>query len=126
MDQYGWNQRNEYQGYGYEPHKRSHGFETASLVLGILGLLGASCGVGIFLGALAMIFAHLSKGSADTLGSQGKAGFLLGITAIVATALTFVVSFVFVINQFGGIDGFMEQYQQLYDSLYGISATPVK
>lgn len=116
MDNYGWN-KNEFYGRMPGSDGRSPGFESASLILGIAALFTASCGVGIFLGSLAVIFGLLSKGGTMTLSSRAKAGIWLGVAGIVATAITYIVSFVIVIMQFGGIDGFVQQYEQLYRAL---------
>lgn len=118
MDQYGWNQNSN----NTEPVRRnqsgrSAAFETAALSLGILGLFTASCGVGIFFGALAVIFGLLSKGGADTMSPKGKAGTYIGIAAIIVTGLIFVFSFVIMIRMFGGIDGFLAQYNDLYNAM---------
>lgn len=117
MNDYGWN--------GFEPRDgnyrggsgRSHSFETAALILGIIGLFAASCGMGIFFGALAILFGCLSKGGANQVGQQGRVGIWLGIAAMIATAMTLAFSFVFLITQFGGIDGFLERYRAVYDAL---------
>ncbi len=118
MDQYGWNQNAN----NTEPPRPAHtgrsaAFETAALSFGILGLFTASCGVGMFFGALAVIFGLLSKGGADTLSPKGKAGTYIGIAAIVVTGLIFVFSFVIMIRMFGGIDGFLAQYNDLYNAM---------
>lgn len=117
MDQNNWNQTYDQTGQMRPPHRtgRSAAFETASLSLGILGLFTASCGVGIFFGALAIIFGLLSKGGADTMGPKGKAGTYIGIATIIVTGLIFVFSFVIMIRMFGGIDGFLAQYNDLYN-----------
>lgn len=96
---------------------RSHGFETAALICGITGLFAASCGVGIFLGALAILFGALSKGGTTTTGPQGKAGIVLGIAAIIATTVTLLIGLVVLLTQYGGIDGLMSQYQQFSDAM---------
>ena len=115
---YDWN---DYYG-SNEPHypggtKRSPGLETAALVLGITGLFTASCGMGIMLGALAVILGLLSKGGAETCGSKGRAGIILGVAAIIATAFSLALSFTVLMAQFGGWDGFVQQYEQLYNAL---------
>ena len=118
MDQYNWNQNSDNTTpLRPNPTGRSAAFETASLSLGILGLFTASCGVGMFFGALAIIFGLLSKGGADTLAPKGKAGTYIGIAAIIITGLIIVFSFVFMIRMFGGIDGFIAKYHNLYFAL---------
>ena len=71
----------------------------------------------MFFGALAVIFGLLSKGGADTLAPKGKAGTYIGIAAIIITGLIIVFSFVFMIRMFGGVDGFLAQYNDLYNAM---------
>lgn len=99
------------------PAKNPH-FETASLIIGIVALFSASCGMGIFLGALAVIFGFLSKGGTYTMGPKGKAGVFLGVAAIIFTAITTIIGVVTLLTQFGGIEGFIAEYNRLYDALY--------
>ncbi len=142
-----WNQNQGYSEYNeYNPNHRNSApmptrngsFENAALILGIVGLFSASCGMGIFLGALAIIFGLLSKGGTFSLGPKGKAGIFLGIAAIAFTLITTIASLVILILQLGGFENFLAQYRLLYDALqsgdindvyqilYGMSGVPVQ
>lgn len=113
-------------------------FESLSLILGIVGLFSASCGMGVFFGALAVIFGLLSRGGTHLYSAKGKAGIFLGTAAILFTAITTIIGIVTLVAQFGGIEGFLAEYSRLYDALssgdvnevysvlYGMSGVPVK
>ena len=65
-------------------NKRSAGFATASLVLGILSLVTCCCIYSALpFGALAIIFALLSRGGEMTMDSRGMTGLGLGIYRVV-------------------------------------------
>lgn len=65
----------------------------ASLVMGILSLLGCCCGyIGIGLGALGIIFALLSKRE-ESMNNQAKIGLILSIMGIVL-AVSVVIIFI--------------------------------
>ena len=51
------------------------------------------------------------------MSPKGKAGTYIGIAAIIVTALVFLFSFYMMIRMFGGIDGFLAQYNDLYNAL---------
>ena len=132
----GWNE-NGFRDQAPNPGKNVH-FESLSLILGIVGLFSASCGMGVFFGALAVIFGLLSKGGTHVCSAKGKAGIFLGIAAILFTAITTIIGVVSLLSQFGGIEGFLTEYNRLYDALssgdvnevygvlYGMSGVPVK
>lgn len=94
--------------------------------------------MGIFFGALAMIFGFLSKGGTFTTGPKGKAGIFLGAAAVLFTAITTIIGVITLLAQFGGIEGFLAEYNKLYNALssgdvndvysalYGMSGIPVQ
>ena len=102
-------------------NKRSAGFATASLVLGILSLVTCCCIYSALpFGALAIIFALLSRGGEMTMDSRGMTGLGLGISGIVLTIVIFIIMFIYTVSFYGGFDAFMqytnelaEQYMQM-------------
>ena len=113
--------------YNQYEDKRSSGFATASMVLGIVGLATGCCVyTGIICGALAMIFALLSRGGERTMSTRAKVGLGLGIAGIVCGILMFVFSLVSTILTFGSFENFMESYMDLYQQMmegYGFPQT---
>jgi hypothetical protein len=102
-------------------NKRSAGFATASLVLGILSLVTCCCIYSALpFGALAIIFALLSRGGEMTMDSRGMTGLGLGIAGLVLTIVIFIIMFIYTVSFYGGFDAFMqytnelaEQYMQM-------------
>ncbi len=102
-------------------NKRSAGFATASLVLGILSLVTCCCIYSALpFGALAIIFALLSRGGEMTMDSRGMTGLGLGIAGLVLTIVIFIIMFIYTVSFYGSFDAFMqytnelaEQYMQM-------------
>ncbi len=94
--------------------KRSNGFATAALVLGIVGIATGCCVyTGIICGALAIIFALLSRGGEMTMTTKAKLGLIFGIIGIVFGVTMLIASFVIVISQFGSFENYMNYYYEL-------------
>ena len=74
----------------YRPPEHS-GMETASVILGILGIVGsACCYVAIPLGAIGVLLALLSRGAKMHMSSRAKAGLGLSAACMLLSAfLTF-------------------------------------
>lgn len=71
----------------YTPPERPNGMETASIILGILGLVGSSCCyLAIPFGAIGIILALLSKGRNEHISSRGKTGLVLCAGSLILTA----------------------------------------
>lgn len=106
--------------YNQYEDKRSNNFATASMILGIAGLATGCCVyTSIICGALAVMFALLSRGGERTMSVRSKAGLALGITGIVCGILMIVAAFVVVIVQYGSFENYMDHYMDLYQQLMG-------
>ena len=72
----------------HQPESEPNGMATAALVLGIISVITiCCCCLGLPLGALAVLFAILSKGSSAAMLGRAKTGFGLGLAACIITAL---------------------------------------
>ena len=83
MDMYG----SSYQPNPNQPYRsrRSARMEAASLILGSIALLSCTClYLAVPCGALAVIFATLSRGGMMSYTSKAQIGMILGIMALVA------------------------------------------
>lgn len=97
-------------------NKRAQGMAIASLVMGILSLLTCCCIYSALpFGALGIIFALLSRGGEQKLDTKGIVGLVLGIAGLLCAILVFVLMFVYTINFYGGLDGFMQYYNELME-----------
>lgn len=97
-------------------NKRSDNMALASFILGIIAIVTSGCIYpGIICGALGMILALLSRGGEMTLTSKATAGLALSSIGLILTLLIFAAAFLFVLNRFGGLDAFMQEYMNYYN-----------
>lgn len=102
--------------YNIYEDKRSNGFTMASIILGIIGIATGCCVyTSIICGALAIIFALLSRGGEMTMSDRARTGLILGIIGIVIGILILVWAFVTLIAEFGSLAGYMEYYYKLME-----------
>ena len=94
--------------------KRSHAFETAALVLAVISIATCTCiYFSIPSGALAVIFALLSKGGESSLNSKSKLAFWLGIAGIAITIIIYTFSIITLLREYGSIEGILNAYSQM-------------
>ena len=80
--------------------------EAASLILGSIALLSCTClYLAVPCGALAVIFATLSRGGMMSYTSKAQIGMILGIIALIATIVLYASVLGYAIHQYGSIDG---------------------
>lgn len=98
--------------------KRSTGFAVAALVLGILSIATCCCIYSALpFGALAILFALLSRGGEMKMNERALAGLGLGIAGLVIAIAAFVFMFLFTVNSYGGFDAFMQYTNELAEQL---------
>lgn len=90
-------------------------FEAASLALAVGAILSSTFFyVAYILGALAILFALLSRGGQMKLSSKAKAGLILGIIAILLSTILTVGAVYIAIEEFGSIENALREYSQMY------------
>ena len=108
--------------YTYEQsnsNRRSKRMEIAALTLGIIALVSCTClYLSIPCGALAIIFASLSRGGGMSYGSKAQMGMILGILALVFTITLYAVFFGAALYQYGSIEGILKAYSEMYNMDY--------
>lgn len=110
----------------YESNKsyiemRSAGMSFASMVIGIFGVVTSCCIYPAFIcGALAIIFALISRGGEMHTNSYGKAGLILGIIGLILGFLFMIFYIMILLSDLGGTDAgkdyiqeFMEEMEEL-------------
>lgn len=107
-------QPQDFSPYGQSPIRRRqpvNHFETAAWIFGISSILSCLTFYGAYLfGALAMLFALLSRGGQMTMSRKSKRGFVLGITAIILTTILFTAAFYFALQTYGSLEGILQEY----------------
>ena len=99
--------------------RRSSQMESASLVLGLIAGISCTClYLSIPCGALAIIFATLSRGGAMSYTSKAQIGMVLGILALVVITLLVVFVVVYAWVQYGSIEAFLEAYAKMQGMSY--------
>ncbi|MCM1256479.1 MAG: DUF4190 domain-containing protein [Roseburia sp.] len=95
--------------------RRSPGMATASLVLGIVSLVSSACIYAAMpCGALGMILALLSRGGTRKMDNQATVGLALSVCGLAFTILFTGFSFLLTYKMYGGWDGIMREYMNLY------------
>ncbi len=122
MDSQNFNYNQDYNydfGHNYNPNnnsfnKRSRNMEVAALVLSIIAIASCACiYTSIICGSLAMLMALLSKGGATSMSSMAMTSFWIGFVAVVLTIVITLGSFVFMLNEYGSIQGILDEYKNL-------------
>lgn len=130
----------DYRNYPYNPYqqpfsdKRSSNMEIAAMVCGIIALVGCSIiYISAIAGALAIIFALLSRGSERTCGVKANIGLGCGIGGLSISAVLYLMTFTILFASYGGVGNFFqeigkydlsseadyeENYNALYDDIY--------
>lgn len=108
----------------YAPNKRSAGMETAAFVLGIISIVTCTCiYASVVCGALAVMFALLSKGGATSMSSRARYAMILGIAGIVVTVILYAYAFTYAIHTYGSIENLLKAYCDMagldFNELYG-------
>lgn len=93
---------------------RSDPMETASLTLAVVAMI--SCFfpyISLPCGAVAIIFATLSRGGQMQYGTKALTGMILGITALSVTIVLYTAVFAFIYTEYGSIEAFMKAYSEM-------------
>jgi len=99
-------------------------FETASWVLAIAAVLSCTCFYGSYiLGALAIVFALLSRGGQMKMSPRAKLGLILAIFAIILTTVVTIGSVYIALEEYGSFENILREYCNMYgldfEELYG-------
>lgn len=109
-------QQENYNPYNNQPFrrpdiKRTNLFETLSMVLGIAALVSCTCFYGSYiLGALAILFALLSRGGQMKMSSKAKLGLIVGIAAIILSTVMTISAVYIAIEEYGSIENYLREY----------------
>ena len=90
-------------------------FEAASMILAIGALISSLFIYGAYLmGALAILFALLSRGDQMKMSSKAKFGLIVGIISIVLSTVLTIGSIYIAIEEFGSIENALREYCNMF------------
>lgn len=90
-------------------------FEAASIFLAIGAVLSSGVFYGAYvMGALAILFALLSRGEQMKMSSKAKFGLIVGIFAIVLSTVLTIGSVYIAIEEFGSLENALREYCQMF------------
>lgn len=94
---------------------KRNGFERAAIILAVGALFSCTLIYGAYiLGALAILFALLSRGAQMKLSTNAKIALILGIFAIVLSTVLTIAGFYFAIEMYGSIENALREYCEMY------------
>lgn len=99
-------------------------YEKASFLLGIVSIFTCSIiYVSFPAGAIAIIFAILSKGGNIKFGSKARLGVLLGVIGLILTIIFYAVAFSIALAEYGSIEAILREACEMagydFEMLYG-------
>lgn len=90
-------------------------FATASIVLSVAALLTCTFFYSAYLmGALAILFALLSRGDRMHMNTKAKWGLILGSAAILLSTVITISAIYIVLEEYGSFENVLQQYCQMY------------
>lgn len=120
MENQYYTEQGEPEGFENQPNDPapSSGMASAALILGIVSIVTSCCFyISIPLGALAILFAILSKDPSRPYLSQARSGLVLAIIGMGATVLLLILAFVANVTYLGDSElrEQIEDYMEFYD-----------
>ena len=100
----------------HTPYRSNHSERMAitSMTLGMIALISCTClYLSIPCGALAIIFATLSRGGQMRYSGKAQMGLILGAAALILTVVAYGTSFALALAQYGSIDGILKAYSDM-------------
>lgn len=105
----------DYRQFQPTPRKTRNLFETASLALAAGALISCTFIYGAYiLGALAILFALLSRGGQMKMSTKAKVGLILGIIAILLSTFLTILGIYVAIEMYGSIENALREYCNMY------------
>lgn len=108
----------------YAPQSVVNPYEKAAFILGIASILTCSIiYVSFPAGAIAIIFAILSKGGNMKFSSKARLGVLLGVIGLILTIIFYAVAFSIALAEYGSIEAILREACEIagydFEMLYG-------
>lgn len=98
----------------YKTNKRNLAFEASALALGMISIATCACLYSsLICGALAIIFAVLSKGGEGTMSQRARLAMWIGIAGLALTIIMYAFAFYSAISQYGSIENILRAYSDM-------------
>ena len=105
---------------------RQNLFETMSMTFAIVALVSCTCFYGSYIfGALAILFALLSRGGQMKMSSKAKLGLIVGIVAIVLSTVLTISSLYMILDQYGSFENYLREYSEMMGLDYETDFAPL-
>ena len=105
---------NPYSNQSFRQPVKQNIFEAMSMTFAIAALVSCTCFYGSYiLGALAILFALLSRGGQMKMSSKAKLGLIVGIAAIILSTLLTVASLYIVLQEYGSFENYFREYSEM-------------
>ena len=108
----------------YYPQPRTNKMAIVAMIFGVISI--ASCWlfyISIPMGAMAAIFASLSRNWRHDYSKQARTGMILGLIGIVASVIITSIFFTILLRTFGSIEGILREYCRImeldFETIYG-------
>ena len=96
------------------------------MVLAIGALVSCTCFYGAYImGALAILFALLSRGGQMKMSSKAKLGLIVGIAAIILSTVLTISSLYMIIDQYGSFENYLREYSEMMGLDYETDFAPL-
>ncbi|SDB33366.1 hypothetical protein SAMN02910417_02474 [Eubacterium oxidoreducens] len=97
---------------------------NAALALSVVGLVTCCCVYTSFIcGALAIIFAFLSKGNQDRLAPMARRSVMIAVISYVFAGVVIALSLASIISHYGSLSYIVENYDAIYQDLLNQAQT---
>ena len=111
-------------GNSYYPQPRTNKMAIMAMIFGIISI--ASCWlfyISIPMGAMAAIFASLSRNESYSYSKKARTGMILGLVGIVVSAIVTSILLTILLREFGSLEGIMREYCRImeldFETIYG-------
>ena len=111
-------------GNSYYSQSKTNKMAIMAMIFGIISI--ASCYVfyvSIPLGAMAAIFASLSRNQSYNYSKKARTGMILGLVGIVASAIITGILITILLREFGSFEGILREYCRImeldFETIYG-------
>ena len=111
-------------GNSYYSQPKANKMAIMAMIFGIISIASCYvCYISIPLGAMAAIFASLSRNQSYSYSKKARTGMILGLVGIVVSAIVTSIFLTILLREFGSLEGILREYCRImgldFETLYG-------